>query len=181
MGRRTRALLAASVLGTGLLAACGGEEPAPEQTTAADTPTANMPTAEAPTTEEPTTADGTSATGTEVTTADTELGTILVDGDGMTLYLFTNDSPGMSSCTGDCLVAWPILEGEPTAGEGVDEGLLGSIEREDGTVQATYDDWPLYYFAQDTAPGDVTGQGANDVWFVLTPDGEMVTEAPEGR
>lgn len=172
MGRRTSALLAASVLGVGLLAACGGDEPATEQTTGAQTPP-EMPTA----TDEPTTGDA-MAGGTEITTAETDLGTILVDSEGMTLYMFTNDSPGTSACTGDCLVAWPILEDEPAAGKGVDETLLGSIEREDGTVQATYADWPLYYFAQDTAPGDVTGQAVNDVWFVLTPEGEMVIAAP---
>ena len=174
MTRRTRALLAASAVGVALLGACGGDDPAAEETSAP--PTTEAPMTEEPTSDEPATD---AAGGTEVTTAETDLGTILVDGEGMTLYLFTNDSPGTSSCTGDCLVAWPIVEGEATAGEGVDETLLGTIERDDGTVQATYADWPLYYFAQDTAPGDVTGQAVNDVWFVLAPDGEMVTDPPD--
>lgn len=126
-------------------------------------------------------ATGQSATGDDgpvLATAETDFGTVLVDGDGQTLYLFTQDSPGTSVCEADCLAAWPPFEGEPAAGEGVDEGLIGSIERSDGTTQATYDEWPLYYFAQDSSAGDVSGQGVNDVWYVVSPDGEAIMEAP---
>ena len=127
------------------------------------------------------TADATDGSATAATTlgvAETDLGQILVDGRGMTLYMFTKDSPGTSTCEGDCLVAWPPLKGEPTAGQGVDESLLGTTERSDGTVQATYNDWPLYYWQNDTAPGDTTGQNVNGVWFVLGPDGEPIMTAP---
>ncbi|WP_147918094.1 hypothetical protein [Ruania zhangjianzhongii] len=117
------------------------------------------------------------AEATMLTVASSAVGDIVADGAGMSLYLFTEDSPGTSTCTGDCLEAWPALEGEPSAGEGIDASLLGTIEREDGTTQATYADWPLYYFAQDTAPGDVTGQGVNEVWYLLSPAGESITEA----
>lgn len=117
------------------------------------------------------------AEATTLTVASSAVGDIVTDGAGMSLYLFTQDSPGMSACTGDCLEAWPPLDGEPSAGEGVDDSLLGTIEREDGSTQATYADWPLYYFAQDTAPGDVTGQGVNEVWYLLSPAGESITEA----
>jgi predicted lipoprotein with Yx(FWY)xxD motif len=116
--------------------------------------------------------------GARLQTANTSLGTILVDGEGRTLYLFTKDSPGVSVCEGECLKAWPILEGELTAGDGVDGALIGTISRSDGTTQATYRDWPLYYFAQDTAPGDVKGQGVNGVWFVVNPAGEPIQTAP---
>ena len=122
--------------------------------------------------------DGSAAEATALAVADTDLGEMVVDGRGMTLYMFTKDSPGTSACEGDCLVAWPPLEGEPTGGEGVDEALLGSIERSDGTVQATYNDWPLYYWQNDTAPGDTTGQNVNEVWFVLGADGEPIKSAP---
>ena len=91
------------------------------------------------------------AEATTLTVASSAVGDIVTDGAGMSLYLFTQDSPGTSVCTGDCLEAWPALEGEPSAGEGIDESLLGTIEREDGSTQATYADWPLYYFAQDSA------------------------------
>jgi len=60
------------------------------------------------------------------------------------------------------------------AGDGVDAALLGTTTREDGAVQVTYGGWPLYFFAGDAAAGDVTGQGVNDVWFVVAPDGAMV-------
>ncbi|MGH3518424.1 MAG: COG4315 family predicted lipoprotein [Haloechinothrix sp.] len=119
------------------------------------------------------------ADGASVATADSDLGTILTDGDGRTLYLFTQDSPGTSACVAECLDAWPILEGEASAGDGVDANLLGTIERSDGTVQATYNEWPLYHFAQDVEPGDLNGQGVNDVWWVLDPEGNAIEQMPE--
>ena len=106
--------------------------------------------------------------------ADSSLGSILVDGKGMTLYLFTKDTPNTSNCTGQCLVAWPPLLGEPTAGTGVDDSKLGSFTRADGRTQASYNGWPLYYWQADGKPGDVTGQNVNSVWFVLDRDGKAV-------
>lgn len=116
--------------------------------------------------------------GVVVELADTDLGEVLVDGEGRTLYLFTSDSPGVSTCEGECLDVWPPVEGEAEASDGVDADLLGTIEREDGTVQATYSDWPLYYFASD-GPGDLGGQGVNDVWYVIDAEGNAVTETVE--
>lgn len=99
-----------------------------------------------------------------------ELGDFLVGPDEMTLYIFENDEQGVSNCTGDCAAAWPPLTveagEEPTAGDGVD-GELATIERDDGSMQVTLDGMPLYYWASDEAPGDATGQGVNDVWFVV--------------
>ena len=96
----------------------------------------------------------------------------------MSLYLFTNDTQdsGASTCADDCLAAWPALlsDGDPVAGEGVDAALLGTITRDDGTTQVTYNGWPLYYYAEDTAAGDTNGQGVGDVWFLVTPEGEAV-------
>jgi predicted lipoprotein with Yx(FWY)xxD motif len=176
-----------------VLAACGSDDPdqsgtdiaTPEQTTDDATDTGATTTEQ--TTTEQTTTDDASETSSEeamgagpvVTTSETDLGQILVDGEGMTLYLFTQDSPNTSVCVDDCLAAWPILEGEPTAGEGADDSKLGSFTREDGRVQATYNEWPLYYFAQDQAPGDTTGQAVNDVWWVIDRDGEAVTGAAD--
>ena len=78
------------------------------------------------------------------------------------------DDAGASTCTDDCLEAWPAIPGPATAGDGVDASLLATAARpDDGSEQATCDGWPLYTFAQDTAPGDVTGQGSGDVWYVL--------------
>ncbi len=106
--------------------------------------------------------------------ADSSLGSILVDGKGITLYLFTKDTPNASNCTGQCLAAWPPLLGKPTAGKGVDAAKLGSFTRADGSTQASYNGWPLYYWEQDTKPGDVTGQDVNKVWYVLNRDGTAV-------
>ncbi|NHB85790.1 hypothetical protein G7085_17755 [Tessaracoccus sp. HDW20] len=75
---------------------------------------------------------------------------------------------------GQCLVNWPPLLGKPAAGAGVDDSLLGSFQRADGTTQATYNGWPLYYWKNDTAPGDVTGQNVQGVWFVIDRDGNKV-------
>jgi predicted lipoprotein with Yx(FWY)xxD motif len=104
-----------------------------------------------------------------------ELGEFLTDAEGMTLYLFTNDEPGVSNCSGDCLANWPAFSAEEplTLPEGV-PGELGTITRDDGTTQVTYNDWPLYYWVGDQAPGDTTGQGVGDVWFVVPPGDETV-------
>jgi predicted lipoprotein with Yx(FWY)xxD motif len=119
--------------------------------------------------------------GSTVTTAEGALGTFLTDGSGTTLYLFTVDGPGVSNCDGACLEAWPPLltDGDPVAGGAVDAALLGTIERGDGTRQVTYAGRPLYFFAADAAPGDVNGQGVNDVWFVVSPAGERIVMAPD--
>jgi predicted lipoprotein with Yx(FWY)xxD motif len=108
-------------------------------------------------------------------TAESSLGSILVDGDGMTLYMFMPDNAGPSTCTGECLAAWPALTGPATAGTGADAAMLGTAARpDDGTEQVTYNAWPLYHFAQDKAPGDVTGQGLNDKWYVVDATGKPI-------
>lgn len=113
-----------------------------------------------------------------------ELGSFLTDDKGMTLYLFTKDTPNTSNCYEKCATAWPPLltTGAPAAGEGVDAALLGTTSRTDGTTQVTYNGWPLYYYEKDKAPGDVVGQNVGGVWFVVSPAGEMIgaaaTEAP---
>lgn len=153
------------------LAACGGDDeptatPAPEPTEATGTPTP-----------EPTEAtDAPAGDQATVQTAGSDLGTILADAEGRTVYLFEADTEGTSTCYDDCAATWPPLtvEGEPTAGEGVDRSLLGTTERDDGSIQVTYADQPLYYFATDQSAGDTNGQGIGDVWFVVDPDGEAV-------
>ena len=116
------------------------------------------------------------------------LGSFLVDAKGMSLYLFTKDTPNTSNCYDKCATAWPPLltSGDPVAGEGVNASMLGTTTRTDGSVQVTYNGWPLYYYEKDTAAGDVTGQDVGDVWYVVSADGEMIessaatdaTEAP---
>jgi len=108
---------------------------------------------------------------------DDKLGSFLVDDKGMTLYLFTKDTPNTTVCYEKCAVAWPPLltTGDPAAGEGVDASMLGTTNRTDGTVQVTYNGWPLYYYEKDKAPGDVTGQDVGGVWYVVSAEGNQVT------
>jgi predicted lipoprotein with Yx(FWY)xxD motif len=101
------------------------------------------------------------------------LGSILVDSKGMTLYLYTTDTPNTSNCYGPCAVAWPPLltSGAPIAGTGANASMLGTTTRTDGTTQVTYNGLPLYYFQTDKVPGDTTGENVQGVWFVVTPAG----------
>jgi predicted lipoprotein with Yx(FWY)xxD motif len=104
---------------------------------------------------------------------DPKLGSFLTDAQGMTLYMFTKDTPGKSNCTGQCLAIWPALlvaqGGKVTLTGGGDQSQLGTITRPDGSTQVTYRNLPLYYYAKDKAPGDTNGQGVGSVWFVVKP------------
>lgn len=111
------------------------------------------------------------------------LGTVLVDGQGFTLYMFEPDKQsGQSTCYGNCASAWPplILPDGVTAGvagPGVNPSLLGVTKRTDGTTQVTYDKWPLYLWVTDSEPGQATGQGLDNnggLWYVLNPAGQVV-------
>jgi len=109
-------------------------------------------------------------------TIDPMLGEILVDGNGMTLYVFLNDSPDQSNCTGNCLVNWPPLLtlGSPILGTGADDSKVGTARLTDGTLIVTYNHRPLYYYAQDTQPGNTNGQGVGNVWYVVDHDGDVI-------
>jgi predicted lipoprotein with Yx(FWY)xxD motif len=100
------------------------------------------------------------AAGAAVDAKKVSLGTILVDGKGMTLYLFEMDKGGKSACYGACATAWPPLltGGKVTPGSGVNASWVGTTTRSDGKTQVTYHGWPLYYFVPDKAPGEIKGQ-----------------------
>ena len=110
----------------------------------------------------------------------TEFGPILVNDEGLSLYIFMNDTQGgeSSSCNDDCAAQWPPLltQGAPVAGQGVDPTLLDTIQREDGTMQVTYNGWPVYHFHGDATLGDTNGQGLDNLWFLVTPTGEPVQQ-----
>lgn len=100
-----------------------------------------------------------------------ELGQILVDKDGLTLYIFTRDEPGTSNCSGGCAMAWPPLtttNPAVNAPDSIKDGF-SLIQRGDGSMQVTYKGMPLYRYAGDTAAGQTTGQGVGGVWFVAQP------------
>ncbi|HEX8803258.1 MAG TPA: hypothetical protein VF743_03660 [Acidimicrobiales bacterium] len=126
--------------------------------------------------------DGAPAAGGEQTgaasvqVAPTDLGDVLVDGDGLTLYAFTNDEDGVPTCEGDCAATWPaaLVEGEPVVGDGLDAATISTVDAVDGGTQLEAGNWPLYRFSGDSAPGDVNGQGSGGKWFVVAADGTLV-------
>ncbi|MFJ7074120.1 SCO0930 family lipoprotein [Streptomyces sp. NPDC098781] len=104
-----------------------------------------------------------------------ELGEVLTDSAGMTLYRFDKDvaEPPKSNCDGDCATKWPpVPADDATAGVGIDKNNLGSVTRTDGTKQLTIDGWPAYRYAKDTKAGDVNGQGVGGTWYALDPNGK---------
>ncbi len=112
------------------------------------------------------------------------LGTVLVDGRGLTLYVFAHDRPGRPpTCYGICAVQWPPVlltpdVGRPVAGPGIHADLLATTTRRDGPVQVTYAGWPLYTWPPDRQPGQATGQAlanGGGRWWVLGPDGRPIT------
>jgi predicted lipoprotein with Yx(FWY)xxD motif len=116
--------------------------------------------------------------GTEVKLADSEFGSILFDGSDQAIYLFDKETSSKPDCDGACAEAWPpvLTKGEPVAGTGTDEGLLGTTKREDGSVQVTYDGHPLYYYAEE-GPGQVLCHGVDEfggLWLVVDKTGSAV-------
>ena len=106
-------------------------------------------------------------------------GKFLASSQGRTIYLWEADKSGMSTCAGACAATWPpvITTGMPMAGSGVEQSLLGTTKRSDGTVQVTYNGHPLYYFAADTGAGTAKGQGSKEFgadWYVVNAKGSKI-------
>jgi predicted lipoprotein with Yx(FWY)xxD motif len=112
----------------------------------------------------------------------TKIGYVLANAQGYTLYWYSRDvkGSGRSVCTGQCLIAWPAVTGKPAAVAGIKlNGILGTITRPGGIVQATYNGYPLYTYAGDTGPGNTEGNGIGGVWHVIT--GNVLTSSvPSG-
>ncbi len=125
------------------------------------------------------------AGGGTIHVAKTDLGDILVNDQGMTVYLFEKDSGGTSSCAEACATAWPPLAvtGSPAAGEGIDAAKLGTITRPDGSTQVTYIGHPLYLFSGDAKPGDTKGQESEAFgaeWYAVSSAGDTVEQKVTG-
>ncbi|MFD6228236.1 SCO0930 family lipoprotein [Streptomyces sp. NPDC060232] len=108
-----------------------------------------------------------------------QLGSVLTDSAGLTLYRFDKDTakPPKSNCEGDCAKTWPVVAaGDVTAASGMDPSLLGEVARGDGTKQLTVAGWPVYRFNKDAKPGDIKGQGVGGVWFAFGPDGKKAAK-----
>jgi predicted lipoprotein with Yx(FWY)xxD motif len=107
----------------------------------------------------------------------------VVDAKGMSVYFFTKDvkDSGTSACTGACTAAWPpvLTDSGTPAVEGM-TGTAGTISTPEGKKQVTVNGLPVYYYVKDKAPGDITGQGVNDAWYLVSPAGDMVKMAAGG-
>ncbi|GLP69716.1 MULTISPECIES: SCO0930 family lipoprotein [unclassified Streptomyces] len=112
--------------------------------------------------------------------ANAELGDVLTDSAGLSLYRFDEDTaePPKSNCNGDCATAWPpVPADDASAGAGIDKALLGEVTRSDGSKQLTIGGWPAYRYAKDTKAGDLTGQGVGGKWYALAPTGKKASVA----
>ena len=179
MAPTRRAVLGVTAVTIGLAGCTGGNDsPGDGNTGAPETTEGGATTTEA-TTEATATSGGGTATASVQVADHPDLGEILVDGEGTSLYMFDTDEQGSgsSTCSGDCAEAWPPLtvDGSPSAGDDVSAEIT-TLERDDGSTQVAADGWPLYYWQNDEEPGDATGQGVNEVWWVLDPAGEPLRD-----
>ncbi len=108
-----------------------------------------------------------------------KLGKFLADGNGNTLYLLMKDTKGTSNCYDKCAQSWPAVlpSGQPTLKDGVATALISTTVRKDGSVQLTYNGWPVYYYFKDKAPGDTSGQAVGNVWWVVSGEGNPIKPA----
>ena len=169
-----RLMAIGAAAGALILAGCGGDDdddggessaPAAAATTQAET-TATEP------------ATGGGGKGTTVKLASSDYGQVLFDGEDQAIYLFDKESGPMSECYGACAEAWPPVttKGAPQAASGVDQSLLGTTQRDDGSMQVTYNGHPLYYYVDD-GPGQVLCQNVDEfggLWLVVRANGEPV-------
>jgi predicted lipoprotein with Yx(FWY)xxD motif len=161
-------LLAAGAL---LLPACGDDEGSggPGPVAPADDPVVRKQDA-------PAKKDEPKRTGTEIVLGDSEFGSMLFDSRKQAIYIFERDSKGETVCYDECAEAWPPVytKGEPRAGKGVRQSLLGTVERRDGRRQVTYSGQPLYFYVNE-GPGEVRCHNVNlngGLWWVVGPSGK---------
>ena len=163
------------------LSGCGGSPGT--TTTASPAATSASPAAGMSASAAPSTVSPGKAASVDLKTASSSAGNIVVDAAGMSVYYFTKDvkDSGTSACTAACLTAWPpvLTTAATPAAEGV-TGTLGTITTPAGAKQLTLNGLPLYYFAKDTKPGDILGQGVSGVWYLASPAGEMIRTAASG-
>ena len=161
MGGTVRKLLIAGtalVATAALLGACGGSDDNKETTRSSAPSTTAAATGEA-----------------TVKTAQTSIGTVLVNAEGKTLYLFANDQGTTSAVPSAVLAAWPplVASGTPVAGDGVDASKLKTAQQPDGQTFVTYNGHPLYTFTGDAAAGQTNGHKLGNVWYAVTAAGDQ--------
>jgi predicted lipoprotein with Yx(FWY)xxD motif len=108
--------------------------------------------------------------------SDNELGQLLADASGRTLYGFTKDADGTPTCVDGCANAWPpvVVDDSLDLSTLPDSASFSIVDRPDGTKQLKAGKWPLYYFSGDTAAGQANGQGSGGIWFVVAPDATLI-------
>jgi predicted lipoprotein with Yx(FWY)xxD motif len=166
-----RLIAIGAAAGALLLAGCGGDDDDSGDEAAA-------PAAAAPTTTAKSAKSGGGA-GTTIKTSDSQYGQVLFDSDERAIYYFDKESGSKSECYGACAEAWPpvLTKGDPQAGSGVQAGLLGTTQRDDGTTQVTYDGRPLYYYVDDPQ-GEVLCHNVNEfggLWLAVQGNGQAVS------
>jgi predicted lipoprotein with Yx(FWY)xxD motif len=171
----TRLIASGAAAGALLLAGCGGDD---DDDSGAEAGAAATTEAAAPTTTAPE-APASAEAGTTIKTGDSQFGDVLFDGDAQAIYYFDKESGSKSECYGACAEAWPpvLTEGEPRAGTRVQQGLLGTTQRDDGTTQVTYDGHPLYLYAHE-GPNQVTCHDVSEfggLWLAVQPNGQAVS------
>ncbi len=175
---RSSLLLPSIVVIAAIAAACsssGGATTAPSVAAPTTAASAAAPSESAAASEAASPAAG----GVSIALADSALGKIIVDGAGKTLYMFTPDEDaGKVTCYDDCATNWPALKADDasavSAGTGLDQSKVTVTDRTDGGKQVKYGEYPLYYFAADTAAGQTNGQGKGGKWYVVGADGEPI-------
>ena len=159
------------------IAGCGGDdEPGDSGGSPSRAESAPAPETGASGAEETEDRPAASRKGTTITVGASEFGTMLFDSRKQAIYVFERDPEGKSVCDGDCAEAWPpvFTDGEPRAARGVRQSLLGTTERGDGRLQATYAGKPLYFYAHE-GRGEVRCHNVNlngGLWWVVGPDGK---------
>jgi len=123
-----------------------------------------------------------STAGDTLKTASSALGQIVVDGNGMTVYYYGQDTKGesASTCTGACAAQWPAVTASGTPKLTGVTGTVGTITGANGTKQVTIDGLPIYTYAGDSAAGDVNGQLIGNAWWAVAPDGSKITKSASG-
>ena len=176
---RRPSLLSSIVVVAVIAAACsssGGGSAAPLAAAPSSAPSAAASTEPSAAASE---AASPAAGGVSLALAESALGKIIVDGSGKTLYMFTPDEDaGKPTCMDSCAANWPALKADSaasvTVGAGLDASKLKVVDRPDGGKQVVYGEYPLYYFAKDSAAGQTNGQGLNSKWYVVGADGEPI-------
>ena len=168
-------LAGTAVVGLSVLTACGGghgSSMGSQGSTSQSTPSAG-PSA------------GVMGAGKLGTAQAGDLGTIVVDGGGRTVYAFDEDTanPSKSNCDGSCAALWsavPAGSGKPQL-TGVAPSAVGTVTRTAGSKQLTRGGWPLYLYANDSKAGDTNGQAVDGIWWAVSPAGKKIMTQSSGR